>query len=101
FTYTVSDGQEASNTATVTITVTPDTNVAPVAVNDAYTVAEGGTLNVPAPGLLDNDTDPEGDTLTPTISDLPAHGILSPAADGSFVYTPASGYFGTDTFTYT
>ncbi len=69
--------------------------------NDAYTVAQGGTLTVPAPGFMGNDTDPDGDTLTPTVAVQPAHGTLMSAADGSFVYTPAIGYSGTDSFIYT
>jgi len=49
----------------VNITITP-VNDAPVAVDDTGSVAEGGTLNVPEPGLLSNDTDADlpGDTLT-------------------------------------
>jgi len=30
----------------------------------------------------------------------PTHGILVLNADGSFTYTPAPNFFGTDTFTY-
>ena len=56
FTYKANDGSLNSNIATVTITITP-VNDAPVAVNDAYAVNEGGTLNVAAPGVLGNDTD--------------------------------------------
>ncbi|MFB9076700.1 Ig-like domain-containing protein [Flavobacterium procerum] len=35
----------------------------PVAVDNSYTVAEGGTLSITAPGVLGNDTDAEGDAL--------------------------------------
>jgi len=43
FTYKANDGTADSNTATVSITVTPVNDNAPVAVNDSATVAEGGT----------------------------------------------------------
>src|ERR671919_440613 len=47
-----------STAATVTITVT---NAAPVAVPDAYSTPYRTTLVVPAPGVLANDTDTDGD----------------------------------------
>ena len=65
FTYTVADaGGLTSNIATVTITVTSIDNDAPVAVNDTYTTTEDTALTIPAPGVLANDTDPDGDPLT-------------------------------------
>src|SRR5947209_30980 len=56
FTYNANDGSLDSNIATVNITVSP-VNDPPIAVPDAYTDAEGGTLTVAAPGVLGNDTD--------------------------------------------
>ena len=50
--------------------------------------------------MLDNDQDPNGDALTAVKDSDPAHGTLALAADGSFVYTPATGYTGPDQFTY-
>src|SRR5262249_46018833 len=47
-----------------------------------------------------NDTDLEGDPLTAVLAIGPEHGSVTLAADGSFVYTPDAGYFGTDQFTY-
>src|SRR6185369_7297350 len=63
FTYKANDGQADSGIATVTITIT-SVNDAPVAVDDSYTTAEDTTLNVPAPGVLINDTDADGDILS-------------------------------------
>ena len=77
-----------------------DTNAAPVGVADAYTTPEGETLTVDAPGVLANDTDAEGDTLTATGLTQPANGVVTLASDGSFVYLPDTGFFGTNTFTY-
>ena len=50
--------------------------------------------------MLANDTDADGDALTAVLIAGPAHGTLTLNADGSFTYTPAAGYNGTDSFTY-
>jgi len=73
---------------------------APNAANDAYTVAEDGTLVQAAPGVLANDTDPDGDTLTASVSVQPANGTLTLAANGGFTYVPNANFNGTDSFTY-
>jgi hypothetical protein len=99
FTYRATDGIVVSNEATVTITVL-DVNVAPVAVDDAYSMQLDDVLLIePAPGVLGNDTDPDGDVLTAVLVDEPAPGgILSLDADGGFTFTPLAA--GTFTFTY-
>ncbi|WP_168219024.1 tandem-95 repeat protein [Limnoglobus roseus] len=97
--YGPSDGQLLGNETTVTITVVPVAD-APVGVNDAYTVAEDGTLIVPAAGVLANDTDPDSPVLTAVLVSGPAHGTLNLAANGGFTYTPNANYNGPDTFTY-
>jgi VCBS repeat-containing protein len=80
--------------------IPPEPNEAPVAGDDAYTVAEDNTLTVATPGVLDNDTDADGHPLTANLVTGPAHGSLTLNADGSFSYTPDSNFNGTDTFTY-
>jgi len=72
----------------------------PVAVEDAYTVTAAENLAVAAPGLLANDTFPDG--AAPAVADFspPSHGTVSVETDGSFVYTPEPGYVGVDVFTY-
>jgi hypothetical protein len=50
--------------------------------------------------VLINDLDPDGESLTAVLSTPPAHGTLVLNADGSFVYTPAPGFVGTDSFIY-
>jgi VCBS repeat-containing protein len=75
-------------------------NQPPVAVDNAYSVAEDMVLTVPAPGVLGNDTDANGDALTALVLRGPSHGSLSLNADGSFTYTPAANFHGPDTFTY-
>jgi VCBS repeat-containing protein len=99
FTYTANDGTADSNVATVTLTVTP-VNDAPVANGDSYTTASATALSVPAPGVLANDTDIDGDALSAASPTTPAHGTVTLGANGSFTYTPTAGFGGTDSFTY-
>jgi len=72
----------------------------PLAVDDAYSVNQDTTLAVEAPGVLDNDSDGDGDLLTAILVDGVGNGVLALNADGSFSYTPAFGYIGNDGFTY-
>jgi len=114
FTYHANDGTSNSNTATVNITINP-VNDAPIAFDDSYSVNEGGTLNVVAPGVLGNDTDAEvvapgvlgndtdaeGDPLTAILDTNPTNAtsfILNP--DGSFNYTHDGSETLNDSFTY-
>jgi len=99
FTYKANDGTADSNVATVTITVNT-TNDAPVAINDSYTTDEDTALTVAALGVLGNDTDVDGDTLTAIQVSNPSHGSLTLNTDGSFTYTPNANFNGSDTFTY-
>ena len=74
-------------------------NNAPVAANDSFSMNEGDTLSVSAPGVLANDTDADGNALTAVLVSGPS-GTLSLSPDGSFTYTPDAGFTGTDSFTY-
>jgi len=104
FTYQASDGTASSAATTVTITVEegeqPPVNTAPVAANDAYAAVGGQPLTLPAPGVLANDTDEDGNVLTATGVTQPANGTVTLAADGSFTYTSDEGFSGKDVFTY-
>ena len=99
FAYKVNDGLLDSNVATVTINVTP-VNDAPVTVNDILNGTEDTSLNTSFPGVLANDFDVDGEPLQAAVFTAPAHGVLSFNPDGSFVYTPAPNFNGTDSFTY-
>src|SRR5262249_21729671 len=72
----------------------------PIAAEDVYTIGAGGTLDVPAAGVLANDSDPAGGRLSAVLVQGPSHGslVLDPA--GSFRYRPEPGFAGTDTFVY-
>ena len=84
-------------------------NVAPVALNDGYTVAQGGSLSVTTAcavgkGVLCNDSDIDSPSLKAALvaGRGPSHAatfVLN--ADGSFTYTPVASFAGTDSFTYT
>ncbi|MCP9273565.1 tandem-95 repeat protein [Mycolicibacterium arenosum] len=101
FTYTVEDTTGAlSNTATVTITVTPVNDGAPVADNDAVTTDEDTPVDI---NVLGDDSDAEGSIPASNVSvvDGPSNGTASVNADGTVKYTPAADYNGPDSFTYT
>ena len=97
FTYTVSDGNGGFDTASVAVTVSPSPD-APVAGDDSL-FAQAGTSTVL--NVLANDADPDGDALTITAVTNPANGSVVVNANGTLTYTPAAGFTGTDTFSYT
>ena len=75
--------------------------VPPVAVDDDYDAIEDTLLSVNAAnGVLDNDTDANGDPLEADLVDDALHGTLTLNLDGSFTYDPDAAYTGEDTFTY-
>ena len=107
FTYKASDGTVSSNSATVTITIT-GVNDAPVANNDSGTTNEDTVLTVAAPGVLDNDTDVDIETLSVAEINGSAVNVGSEItlasgakvtlnADGSYSYTPSPAHQGLDT----
>jgi hypothetical protein len=102
FRYRARVGTLYSVEAEVCITVNP-VNDAPTAVADNYNVNGGGSLTVAAPGVLANDSDPEGAVLTAILVTPPNNnGVVTLNADGSFIYTPrpSGPYPRTDVFQY-
>ncbi|MDP2326803.1 MAG: cadherin-like domain-containing protein [Dehalococcoidia bacterium] len=95
FTYVVSDGTLTA-TGTVTVTITP-VNDPPVAISDTVTVTKDIAKVIT---VLSNDTDVDGDALTVASVSLPAHGTAVITDGTKVTYTPATGYLGTDSFTY-
>jgi len=67
-----------------------DINKPPVAVDDLFTAHGIETLVIPASGVLDNDSDPNGDPMTAQLVTNPANGSLTLNPDGSFEYAPLS-----------
>ena len=78
----------------------PLANQAPVAVADSYSTRRNTAKVVAAPGVLANDSDPDGNPITAALVTNVTHGTLSLAANGGFTYTPTTGYTGADSFTY-
>ncbi len=111
--YTVSDGNGGTDEVAIEIVVTGDPNASPEAVADSYATDEESSFIIPAPGVLANDTDPNGgDSLTVSSADSASlfGALVAVNADGSFTYTPAGaaalqslsvGEQVTDVFSYT
>jgi len=73
-------------------------NQPPVAVDDAGTTELDTAITI---GVLANDSDPDGDSLTVTVVTDPANGSVVLNPDQTVTYTPASGFLGADAFSYT
>ncbi|MDF1840178.1 MAG: tandem-95 repeat protein [Rubripirellula sp.] len=89
-----------TNAFTLTIAAVPD---APVARDDEYDVPIGSSLQVlnPLDGLLNNDSDADGDTFTVNVLTEPTLGTLIANPNGTFTYTNTGGSVGdVDSFTY-
>ena len=108
FTYTITDNVnvESDPPTGATITVQENVPVAPVGVTEHYVMLEDTVLDVAAPGVLDNDSDGNGDPITAVLvsapleirDNLPESFVLNP--DGSFHYEPAADFSGTTSFVY-
>lgn len=72
----------------------------PAASDDGHSVDEDTALAVPAPGVLKNDSDPDGAPLAAVLVSEPSHGTLTLNPDGSFSYEPGANFNGVDRFTY-
>lgn len=96
----VTDAGGLFATQSFTVTVA-NVNDAPIAVADGpLPWVEGGTLSKAAPGVLANDSDPDGDPLAAVAFSTPSAGTLSGHPDGSFTWSFPMGSSGTRTFTY-
>lgn len=94
------DSDNEKNDATLSINI-KDVNHAPVAVDDAYSVAEDSVLTMTAAkGVLLNDYSQDELDFAISASTQPKHGTLTLNDDGSLTYTPVANYSGKDTATY-
>ncbi len=76
-------------------------NQSPLAMDDAYSIGQDQPLiTTVATGVLANDSDPDGDSLTSVVTSAPSNGQLNLNPDGSFSYEPDAGFLGVDTFKY-
>jgi hypothetical protein len=97
--FALNDGSFPAASGTITLVGTP-VNDAPVATDDSYGTNEDTPLSVLAPGVLANDNDIDGNTLTAVKVSDPANGTVVLNDDGSFTYTPNANFNGSDSFTY-
>ncbi|MFD2030017.1 Ig-like domain-containing protein [Ancylobacter dichloromethanicus] len=100
FSYTVSDGKGGTDKATVTLNVEAAANRNPDALDDRLYVLEEAVVTLAASSLLANDTDADGDALTLVSVQGATHGTVA-LVDGKVVFTPADGFTGAASFTYT
>jgi len=94
------ESQPADNTDDA---VTVISNVTPTALDDSLHVIEAGTATTLDGGfntVLNNDSDPNGDTLTVSPVTGPANGALTLNPDGTFSYTHDGSETMTDSFVY-
>jgi LPXTG-site transpeptidase (sortase) family protein len=99
FNYRLCDTNNDCDTATVTISITALDD--PVSVtDDAYSTPEDTTLNIPAAGVLVNDSTVDGFGTLTVDTDV-AHGSLALNNNGSFTYIPDANFNGSDEFIYT
>ena len=94
FTFKANDGEYDSNISTVTISVNP-INDAPVSLDTSIATRE----NVPE-AVTFSASDVDGDNLTYSILTQPTSGVLTSGDNINFVYTPNTGFIGSDSFTY-
>ena len=97
FRYTISDGRDGTDTATVTVTVKEPVNNPPVADDDSVTTNYSQPITI---NVLDNDNDSDGNQLTVTIETQPSNGSVEVNDNGTVTYTPNSDFSGTDEFRY-
>lgn len=96
FNYTVRDSNNNTATAAITVTVS-NVNSAPLATNDTRTTPEDTPITI---DVMSNDSDPDGDSIRIDSNDSPISGTAVISGD-SIIYTPNSGFTGTDIFDYT
>ncbi|MGF1522503.1 MAG: Ig-like domain-containing protein [Leptolyngbyaceae cyanobacterium] len=98
FTYVISDGNDGTSTATVTVSVAAPPNAEPDAVDDNASVESGQAVTI---NILGNDVDPDGDTVSVDSVGEAGNGTAVLNDDGTVTYTSNDGFEGDDTFTYT
>ena len=99
FAYRAFDGEDWSAPVWTHITVTP-VNDAPIANDDQLQLIGESSLEFAVAELLANDTDIEGDAITPQLVRGPDHGTLTLDPKGFLKYVPDEGFVGVDRILY-
>ena len=76
-------------------------NAAPSASDDVFRTGEDEAITIARADLLANDSDADGDALSVVGLGTARFGSIADNGDGTFDYTPAAGFVGTDSFDYT
>ncbi|HET9217662.1 MAG TPA: tandem-95 repeat protein, partial [Terriglobia bacterium] len=97
FTYVVQDLEGNTDSGQVLISVQA-VNDPPIAVDDTASTEQNVAVNV---AVLANDIEVDGNTLTIQSFAAPANGAVTDNGNGTLRYTPASGFTGNDSFSYT
>ena len=98
--YRLEDAAEVSEYIAIVFTVNAAPNQAPVGVPDVYSTPKDTPLVIAAPGLLANDSDPDGDAIFVEATGGHQAGELVASVNGGFTFTPAPGFEGTKQFYY-
>jgi len=101
FTYTLTDDDSENSTATVTLSVTSTNNGIPIAVDDLTAASTPEGISVNTIDVLSNDTLVDNALIGDFDALSVSGGVVSYNGDGTFNYTPVTGYIGSDSFTYT
>lgn len=88
-------GLEASRSFAITVN---EVNKAPTAADNTATTKQGNAVTI---AVLANDTDSDGDLLQINSFTRPGCGAVIDTGNGTLTYTPASGFAGLDSFSYT
>jgi uncharacterized repeat protein (TIGR01451 family) len=93
------DTDEVRDTASATVALSSSSgNQAPVAEDDTASTTQGMPVTI---AVLNNDSDPDGDTLTVVAVGNLANGTAAISGTSTIVYTPTAAFTGTSPFTYT
>lgn len=98
--YRLQDAAEVSDYIDIAFTVTAAPNQAPIGVADSFSTPKDTQLVIPAPGLLANDSDPDGDALAVSSTGGYPAGEFIAAVDGGFTFNPPAGFEGTKQYYY-
>ncbi len=91
-------GGDGNDVVLIAGNLDPVADQPPVPADDDAFTRPGTPITI---AVLANDRDPDGDQLTVTEVTPPANGTAALNPDGTVTYTPAAGYLGADSFTYT
>ena len=103
FTYTLTDAAGTVSAPAVVTIIVGSIDDAPIAEDDGgagYTTMEDTPFTTPSATTNDTDPDDPIDPATIVVVAGPAHGAATPNPDGTFDYTPAAEFVGTDSWTY-